>query len=386
MQRKKKKQEETKPMKIGVTQTESNRRAAFDLFGASPKRTADFELFKNLRYGVPVIDAAIGKLVRLLGTFKVEAKEPSAQKALEEFLKSVKVGAHGEGINTFVDAFFEQMLVYGTAVGEMIVSGTHLTHLYNAELKNVMLKSGRSDLETIICARNADGMFEPIKYPELILLGTHDAAPGELYGTSILQGLDFVSDILIKIYNTIGINWERVGNIRYCVTYKPQDENDKAYAKERAMQVASQWSKAMDANGPVRDFIAVGDVSIKAIGADNQILDSSVPVRQMLEQIVSKLGVPPFLLGLNWSTTERMSSQQADILTSEIDSYRREVTPTINKICRTFLLLEGFEPCFEVVWDDVTLQDITQIAQSEYYRAQSEKIRSEIKNTKKEEA
>lgn len=372
-------------MKAGVTQTQSNRKTGFDLYGAYPKRSADFELFNSLRFAVPIIDAAIGKLVRLLGSFEVQAKGATAQKALDSFLKSVKVGAQKEGINAFVDAFFEQLLVFGTAVGEMLVSGTQLVGLYNADLRHVLLKRGKSDLETIVCAENEGGRFEPVKYPKLILLETLGNVPGEPYGTSILQGLDFVSDILLKIYNTIGLNWERVGNIRYCVTYKPQDEADKAYAKDRAMQVASQWSKAMDSSGPVRDFIAVGDVSIKAIGADNQILDSLVPVRQMLEQIVAKLGVPPFLLGLNWSSTERMSSQQADILTSEIDSYRRLITPTINKICKTFLLLGGFEPCVEVVWNDITLQDISQIAQSEYYNAQSEKIRSEIKNTAKED-
>ena len=58
----------------------------------------------------------------------------------------------------------------------------------------------------------------------------------------------------------------------------------------------------------------------KVIGVDNQILDIQVPARQMAEQIVRKAGDPPFLLGLQWSTTERMSAQQADILTSELDS------------------------------------------------------------------
>ena len=59
--------------------------------------------------------------------------------------------------------------------------------------------------------------------------------------------------------------------------------------------------------GEVRDFVAVGDVDIKVIGADNQIIDTEIPVRQLLEQIVAKLSVPPFLLGLTWSSTERMS-------------------------------------------------------------------------------
>ena len=49
-------------------------------------------------------------------------------------------------------------------------------------------------------------------------------------------------------------------------------------------------------NGRVRDFVAVGDVEIKAIGADEQILDSEVPVRQILEQVVAKTGIPPFMV------------------------------------------------------------------------------------------
>ena len=45
------------------------------------------------------------------------------------------------------------------------------------------------------------------------------------------------------------------------------------------------------------------------------------------------MGIPPFLLGLTWSSTERMSSQQADILTSELEAYRRLLNPVIEKIC-----------------------------------------------------
>ena len=109
--------------------------------------------------------------------------------------------------------------------------------------------------------------------------------------------------------------------MRYAVTYKPSIESgDKAFAQERAMQIAKEWSDGMNAtnSGEIRDFVAVGDIDIKVIGAENQVIDTNVPVRQLLEQIVAKLSIPPFLLGLNWSTTERMSKQQADILTSEL--------------------------------------------------------------------
>ena len=94
-----------------------------------------------------------------------------------------------------------------------------------------------------------------------------------------------------RFYKTIGLNWERIGNVRFAVTYKPQNDTlDRAYAKERAMQVAKEWSEAMQTGGAVRKGLYHDrhDVQIKVIGADNQILDSEVPVRQMLEQIVAK--------------------------------------------------------------------------------------------------
>jgi len=122
----------------------------------------------------------------------------------------------------------------------------------------------------------------------------------------------------------------------------------------------------------------VGDVDIKVIGADNRILDSEVPVRQILEQLVSRTGIPPFMLGLNWSSTERMSAQQADILTSEITAIRRDLEPVLEKICKTWLLLNGFDGRAEIVWDDINLQDISEEAQADYYRAQSERIRAEL--------
>jgi len=98
-------------------------------------------------------------------------------------------------------------------------------------------------------------------------------------------------------------------------------------------------------------------VDIKVIGADNRMIASEVPVRQMLEQIVAKLGIPPFMLGLHWSATERMSAQQADILTSELESYRRLLDPVLSKICDTYLRLHGHSATATPVWNDINLQD-----------------------------
>ncbi len=340
--------------------------------------TPDCNLYRTLRESVPLIDAAIMKTVRLLGSFKVNCDDENAEKALRHFLSEVNVSGTRTGIDAFVSTFFEQLLTYGTAVGEMITDGYTITHLFNSDLKDISLSEGSSPVDITVSTDNGSGFFSPVRYPSLILLSVLNPEPGKIYGTSILKDLPFVSDVLLKIYNTIGTNWERLGNVRFSVTYKPQnDAVDKAYAKERAMQMASEWSRTMQSGSTVRDFVAVGDVNIKAIGAECPIPDSNIPVRQLLEQIIAKLGIPPFLLGLSWSTTERMSYQQADILTSEIDFYRREITPIIAKICRMWLSLNGYTCDFDIVWDNVTLQDISEIAQSNYYNAQAQKILSE---------
>lgn len=364
---------------LAVPQTGKVAHPFLSLGSYTPERACDAALYRCLREAIPVIDAAIMKTVRLLGSFQVICQDKQAEAPLNEFLQNVNVGGTRQGVESFISTYFEQLLTYGTAVGEMVIGAGTVTHLYNSDLSDVSLSYGDSPLDVRVSSLNRDGSFTPVKYPALILLTAHNPEPGKLYGTSILKGLPFVSDILLKIYNTVGINWERLGNVRFAVTYKPQnDAVDKAYAKERAMQVATEWSRTMQSGSTVRDFVAVGDVNIKTIGADNQILDSDVPVRQLLEQIVAKMGIPPFLLGLSWSTTERMSSQQADILTSEIDFYRRELTPVIRKICHMFLRLNGFDTGFTVEWDDVTLQDICEISKSNYYDAQAKQILSQL--------
>ena len=162
---------------------------------------------------------------------------------------------------------------------------------------------------------------------------------------------------------------------------------DPAVVQERGRQVATEWAKAMEdgKNGTVRDYVAVGDVEIKVIGGEAPILDSEVPVRQILEQLVAKTGLPPFLLGLNWSTTERMSTQQADLLTSELWALRRAVQPAMEKICRTYLALEGLDNRVEILWDDISLQDITEQAKAELYKAQAAKARAEAGIGKEQE-
>ena len=316
-------------------------------------------LYKTLRIAVPIIDAAINKTVRLIGNFKLKCYDEYIEKELNDFLRNVRVNATSSGINSFLSLHFDELLTYGTAVGEIVLDPDfkNIYALYNASLSDVELELSDNPLNVNIFRKTKGTEKIPVKNKDLILVSTLSAEPGCAYGKSILKGLPFVSSILLNIYNTIGLNWERVGNVRFSVTYKPGSSNvEKIYTKERVMQIAKEWSKTMHCKDSVNDFISVGDVDIKVIGADNQVLDSNIPVRQMLEQIVAKMSIPPFLLGLSWSTTERMSSQQADILTSELEFYRNILEIPVSKICKTFLRLNNYPEDFDILWDNINLQ------------------------------
>ena len=349
------------------------------LRGFIPLGSGEERIYRQMREAIPVLDAAVGKMVRLCGGFSVNCRDPLAQQRLEEFLMSVPCGRGQVGMDNFLGAYLDSLLTYGRAIGEMVVANGKLRAVCWGDVTNLEVQEGQNVLDTVIWGADDHGMMRPLPYQHLLLFTTLNPEPAHPYGVSIFRGMPFLADILMKIYNTIGSNWERAGNIRYSVICKGSEDTDPVMVQERGKQVASEWSRAMEdcKNGTIRDFVAVGDVEIKVIGGEAPILDSEVPVRQILEQLIAKTGLPPFLLGLNWSTTERMSTQQADILTSELWALRRTVEPAMLKVCRTFLALEGLDNKVEIHWDDISLLDITQEAQADLYKAQAEKYRAE---------
>ena len=354
-------------LRLGSTHPFGSLRSAVPLGGGEER------IYRELRAAVPVVDAAIGKLVRLCGGFDVRGR---AEKPLREFLRTVPCGRGQQGIDSFLAAYLDSLLTYGRAVGELVVANDRLRAVCWGDVTALEVREGASALDTELWGPDERGRMHRLPWQELLMLTTLNPEPEHPYGVSLLRGMPFLADILMKIYNTIGVNWERAGNVRYSVVCRPEEGMDPVQARERGGQIAAEWAKAMEdgRSGMVRDFVAVGDVQIRVIGGENPILDSEVPVRQILEQLVAKTGLPPFLLGLSWATTERMSAQQADLLTSELWAIRRAVEPVIRKICRTFLILEGLDPEVEILWDEISLQDMAETARAELYRAQARKL------------
>lgn len=345
-----------------------------------PLRGGEIALYRAIREGVPILDAAIWKLVRLCGGVGVRCADPKAQAGLEAFFRTVDTGWGQRGIQSFLDRYLDDLFTCGHGLGEIVLTpdGTEIAALLCADPEQVEVKIGDSPLDFQLC-RAGLGENRELPYQELLLFTPFQPTGDAPCGVSLLRSMPFLAGILLKIFQATGQNWERAGNLRFAVVCKP-GEGEEAFAQERCGLLAREWSAAMQAGreGSVRDFVAVGDVDIKVIGADGPILDSQAPVRQILEQLVARTGIPPFMLGLSWSSTERMSAQQADMLTTEVTAIRRAVEPALCRTAELWLRLHGFDGRAEIVWEDINLQDMVEEARAELYWAQAEKLRREL--------
>ena len=363
----------------GTVQLRSGERHPFGMLADYvPLQNGELQLYRAVREAVPVVDAAIYKLIRMTGGVRATCQDAAAQRQLQTFLRTVPTGRGQQGINAFLDCYLDSLLVCGRSIGEIVPArgGRDIAALLCGRTDCIDIREGSQPLEFCICGPDETGRMVPLPFQNLLLFTPFHPEAEHPYGVSLMRSLPFLTDILMKIYHTVGVDWERCGNVRFAVTCR---DGGNGQAAERSRMLASEWSQAMQETkqGSVRDFVAVGDVDIRVIGGDAPILDSEVPVRQILEQVVAKTGIPPFMLGLNWSSTERMSAQQADLLTTEITAIRRALTPTVERICRLWLRMHGFTCGYEVVWDDINLQDEVEEAKAQLYLEQARKLRIE---------
>lgn len=68
---------------------------------------AEAPLYRALRQSIPIIDAALQKIVRLTVDFTLTAAEPEAQPLLSRFAAEVPVGASGRGLAAFAGQYLD---------------------------------------------------------------------------------------------------------------------------------------------------------------------------------------------------------------------------------------------------------------------------------------
>ena len=124
------------------------------LDGYVPLSQGEMELYRSIREAVPIVDAALRKLVRLAGGVKVSCRESAAQEGLDWFLQHVNTGRGQRGIQSFLDGYLDSMLTFGRAVGEIVPDrrGREIAAVLCGNPADVEIREGESPLEfTLYC-------------------------------------------------------------------------------------------------------------------------------------------------------------------------------------------------------------------------------------------
>ena len=77
--------------------------------------------YRSLRACVPIVDAAVSRLVRLCGGVGVRCGDPGAQAGLEEFFRTVDVGWGQRGVQAFLDRYLDDLFTCGHGLGEIVL-------------------------------------------------------------------------------------------------------------------------------------------------------------------------------------------------------------------------------------------------------------------------
>ena len=329
----------------------------------------NFKLYTEMRRAFPVLDVAITKLVRLCGEVQIEARE-TVKADLEAWLGAVRVNATGRGLHTWLTIHLDQMMQFGKAVGEIVPnrSRTEIYALTNLDPRGIQFRPAAGNALALEVVQWQQG--KPVVIPEpYVLTAIHNAQGDNPHGVSLYRSLPLVAEALSVIENATVQVWQRQGAPPYHVNWQPPagfQDPDGSLTAQFMEQIKSAFTEAMAAReaGTVNDFFSSGAVSVDLVGNKNAMFDIQQPFRAFAEQVIAATGLPSWMFGFNWSATETLSIQQADLIVANIAALRRTVQPGLEKLIELRQKLAGKGGIEGLKWSEVNLRDLTEQARA----------------------
>ena len=339
----------------------------------------NLDLFDTMRSALPILDVAVIKRAGLIGDFKLVAEDKRTQEFLDWYVENVRVGWFGRGLSTWLRQMIDSTLAKGFSVGELVpdVFMRSVDRLKVARANEFRFapneQTGRLDIVQVL-----DGQLLPIKLEnqDLIHYLAFDLRDGHPQGVSMFSSLPFMAEIVARINKAMDNAIWRIGDPTFLGVYTAGERDTAETVKANVNTYVTELTEAMKSRklGKVTDLAFGvahdGKFEVSILGGNYKMPDISVPLKSVLEQIVARTGLPPYMFGLSWSTTERMSKEQSDMLVAEIQSERELLDPIIERVVGTGLILQGYAGAqFEIEWNDVNLMDEVQQAQAEAQHA-----------------
>jgi hypothetical protein len=381
-------------------------------------RKVDAGFYEILREGIPLIDGAIDLLISFNGTIKPIGDKMDLVKELEDFCLNVPVCDMQNGIHAFHQNFANETFEQGFSISEFISTKDRrdIDRLIVADSKRIIFhknaqgryepwyRSGEpksstytmpgSIIQQILTtsygqAVNYNGMEEIRLKPENKMYFSINNENNDPYGVSVLRSLDFVAQTLVTIQNAMKNTAERFGDPSYHLHYKGRSSDGNMKTRRETLQTDFNTTIAAKRAGKSADLVTAGgpdsEVTIKVIGHEGQVLEFQVQTRHLLEMIISKFHIPSWLLGIYWSTTERMATLEIEAALADAKIRQAAMLPGLIRLFSTFLRLRGrtwksvttsvdTPGDWGIIFETPNLRDTLAIAQARFLNAQADQM------------
>jgi hypothetical protein len=369
-------------------------RPSYDLFGVglagSPlsqiRETQNLALFPLFRETDPLCDAAILKLKHFIGCPKVECGDDATATEINDWLeKRLHVNRNQTGFALGFGTLIDDMLTYGRAHTEILLTADQrdIWGLQELHTPTVFYRQSADRVTVEVVQRQPGGQWNQLN-PLKMLNSQFDVRGDDPYGKSIFHGVPFTAETATAVMKSLGGLYSRFGSPSYHIhvtTPEGLSDPDGAIMRDYMSTLEGRWEQAMTsrAEGDIRDFFTSGGegTQISPIGAAGEALPFDEPMRLLDERKLAKFGIPPFLFGLMWATTERMSAVQALLIERLIEWLRLAVTSEVTYLIDLRQRLVGGDREFSLCWPDVTLIDANETAAAEKTQAEADKARYE---------
>ena len=336
----------------------------------------NIDLFRVVREQIPFMDSAILILVRLIGDFRVETYgKESLKTKIDTFIENVKVNWYDQGLWSFKEELSDSAFEAGMGFGELVplasMTGVHRLKTCNPGHFCWLKKDGRVVLATY---KNST-LPEEVEDDRFVYYLAWDKRQGHPQGKSLLYSCVTFSQAYVRWVKSFENNVWRFGDPSLAAELSMSKDTMQADYEYYRNSISSQFQQLWQNRkvGKVGDLVGGipdGSVTFKTLGADAPLQEYDFSVRNVLEGLVSKTGLPPEFLGLSWSSTERMSQYKADKLQATIQQQRRRLTPILKRIIDMYLVLSGSAgERWDLVWNDVLLLDETEQARAKFQNA-----------------
>lgn len=348
-------------------------------------------LYEALREAIPVLDAAIDRLNTIDGTPVIVGEDERIVAAANEWAENVRVNDIQRGLPAFSMAWRNEVHEQGFGIGEYLESsdGRDIERLRVADSKGIAFSreesgelgwwynpstplrhrihnTGKESVQALLEDRASANIATSVltggsvSYKKIDPINkvylAYRTENGDPYGVSLLRSMPFVAKILLTIENSISNTFERFGDPDYHVSYKSSSRVSSEQLEERRQKIATDFTSAITAKrkGQSADFVTAvdkdSDMTVQIIGANGQVIEVEMPARHVLEQIVAKTGLPPWVLGLIWGTSERLAKFQSEMLRQESDTRTEFERLELERIVAAMLRSRGY------TWSNETIE------------------------------